>query len=83
MPVVAIVAGVIIRLYYDDHDPPHFHAIFGSDEMIIRISDKAVLAGTLPISKRRLILEWADENRSALQAAWNHCRVGEKPGRIK
>ena len=35
MPVVAIVAGVIIRLYYDDHDPLHFHAIFGSDEMII------------------------------------------------
>lgn len=82
MPVVAIVAGVLIRLYYADHEPAHFHAVLGEDEMIVRISDLAVLAGTLPPAQRRAILRWASVHQDALALAWVRCRQGEKPGRI-
>jgi hypothetical protein len=45
MPIVAIVAGVMIRLYYSDHEPAHFHAVAGDDEMLVRIADLEVMAG--------------------------------------
>jgi hypothetical protein len=82
MPVVAIVAGVMIRLYYADHEPAHFHAVIGDREMLVRISDIAILSGELPLASRRTVLEWAAEHRDELALAWIRCRQGEKPGRI-
>jgi hypothetical protein len=35
MPTIAIVDGVKIQMFYDDHNPPHFHAIIGGSEMLI------------------------------------------------
>lgn len=82
MPVVAIVAGVMIRLYYADHEPAHFHAVAGDDEMLVRITDLEVIAGSLPAAQRRAILAWAADNQDGLALAWVRCRQGEKPGRI-
>ena len=83
MPVVAIVAGVMIRLYFRDHEPAHFHAVAGEAEMLVRIADGVVIAGTLPQAQRRAILEWAATHRAALALAWVRCREGEAPGRIE
>ena len=69
MPVVAIVAGVLIRFYYADHEPAHFHAILGEAEMIVRIADLAVIAGALPPASRRAVLHWAQANQEALAGA--------------
>jgi len=82
VPVVAIVAGVMIRLYYDDHEPAHFHAVINEDEMIVRISDLTVMTGNLATARRRAVLDWAQAHRDALALAWIRCRQGEKPGRI-
>jgi hypothetical protein len=83
MPVVAIVAGVVIRFYYADHEPAHFHAVCGGDEMVVRISDLSVMWGRLPPAQRRTILAWAGEHQDELALAWIRCRQGEKPGRIE
>jgi hypothetical protein len=82
MPVVAIVAGVAIRLYYADHEPAHFHAVAGDAEMLVRIADMGVMAGDLPPAQRRAVLEWARLRQDALALAWVRCRQGEKPGRL-
>lgn len=82
MPVVAMVAGVAIRMYYSDHEPAHFHAVLGDDEMLVRITDLHVLAGDLPNAQRRAVLDWASPRRDALALAWLRCRQGLKPGRI-
>ena len=82
MPIVAIVAGVMIRLYYSDHEPAHFHAVAGDDEMLVRIADLEVMAGSLPPGQRRTILAWAADHQDSLALAWVRCRQGEKPGRI-
>jgi len=86
MPVVAIVAGVMIRLYYADHEadhePAHFHAVAGDSEMLVRISDLVILAGELSPASRKAVLEWAAEHRDELALAWIRCRQGERPGRI-
>jgi hypothetical protein len=83
MPVVAIVAGVMIRLYYRDHEPAHFHADApDGSEMLVRITDLSIMAGGLPLPLRRAVLEWAAEHQSELAVAWLRCRQKEAPGRI-
>ena len=82
MPVVAIVAGVMIRFYYADHEPAHFHAVTVDSEMLVGISDLGILAGGLPPASRRAVLEWAAEHRDELALAWIRCGQGERPGRI-
>ncbi len=69
MPVVATVGGCAIRLYYRDHEPAHFHAVAGDDEMLVRITDMSVMAGDLPTSQRRAVLAWAADHRDALAVA--------------
>jgi len=82
MPVVAMVAGVAIRLYYADHEPAHFHAVLAEWEMLVRIADLSVMEGDLPSPQRRAVLAWAVTHQNALALAWVRCRQGQKPGRI-
>lgn len=82
MPVVAVIAGVAIRFYYADHEPAHFHAVAGDAEMLVRIGDLGIMAGNLPLSQRRAVLDWAQRRQDALALAWVRCRQGEKPGRL-
>jgi hypothetical protein len=84
MPVVAIVAGVLIRLYYRDHEPAHFHAEApDGSEMLVRITDLGIMAGSLPPAQRRAVLNWAEKHRAELAMAWLRCRQKEPPGRIE
>jgi hypothetical protein len=82
MPVVAIVAGVRIVFYFNDHEPAHFHAVADPDEMRVRLADLAVIEGDLPPAKRRAVLTWAKRNQGALALAWVRCRQGQAPGKI-
>jgi hypothetical protein len=82
MPVVAIVAGVRIVFYFNDHEPAHFHAIYDADEMRVRVADLAVIEGDLPMAKRRAVLAWAAACQDALALAWVRCRQGQSPGKI-
>jgi hypothetical protein len=46
-------------MYYDRHDPPHFHAIYGDNKAVIAIGDVAILEGDLPPRAVSLVMEWA------------------------
>jgi Domain of unknown function (DUF4160) len=48
MPRISTFYGIVIAIYYDDHVPPHFHALYSGDEAVIRIDNLEVLAGGLP-----------------------------------
>ncbi len=48
MPRVSAFYGIAIYIYYRDHQPPHFHAIYGDQEAAIEIATGAVIAGKLP-----------------------------------
>lgn len=84
MPLVATVAGCAIRFYYRDHEPAHFHAALpDGTEMLVRITDLAILAGSLPVPQRRAVLAWAAQHQDALAVAWLRCREKKTPGRIE
>ena len=48
MPEICRFYGIIIKMFFDDHNPPHFHAIYGKFEAIIDINNLAIISGRLP-----------------------------------
>jgi len=82
MPTIAIVDGVKIQMFYDDHNPPHFHAIIDGSEMLIAIRSLDVIRGALPPAKQRRVLAWAREHQGELALNWIRCQDAETPERI-
>ena len=70
MPTISEFFGILIRMYYDDHNPPHFHAYYGDHQAIISIETLEVLEGQLPKRARALVVEWAVEHRQELLNDW-------------
>jgi hypothetical protein len=62
--------GLIIRMYYDDHPPPHFHVQYGEYGAKITIDSLAVLEGYLPPRALGLVVEWGLLHREELLARW-------------
>jgi hypothetical protein len=71
MPRVSQFFGIAIYLYYRDHAPPHFHAIYGDDEAVFEIATGQVIAGHLPRRARVMVEEWLAEHRVELEQNWN------------
>ena len=82
VPTIAIVDGVKILMFYNDHSPPHFHARLGDDEILLAIRDLSVIRGSLPQAKLRRILAWAGEHQGALALNWIRCQASVAPERI-
>ena len=70
MPTISYFYGIAIRMYYNDHNPPHFHAVYGRSQALIRIADAVVIAGQLPPTALRLVSEWTALRRMELEANW-------------
>ncbi len=70
MPRISAFYGIVITMYYLDHHPPHFHALYGEYEAQIVIENGEALAGMLPPRAFRLVREWAEIHRDELQANW-------------
>ena len=82
MPTIAIVDGAKIQMFYNGHQPAHFHATLGSDEVLVAIRSLDVIRGSLPSVKLRRVLAWAREHQGELALAWNNCEDGQPPQRI-
>jgi Domain of unknown function (DUF4160) len=74
MPTLSTFFGIVIRMYYDDHPPPHFHAIYGSAEAKIAIATLEVIEGTLPRRALGLVLDWAELHQAELRNNWEQGR---------
>ena len=48
MPLIAEFYGILIRMFYNDHAPPHFHAVYGEHELVVGISPIRILDGQAP-----------------------------------
>ena len=59
--------GIKIYLYDNDHNPPHFHAIYGSEAALIEIDTLVVLAGNIPPAQLRKVRNWAKDKQAALR----------------
>ena len=82
MPELCRFYGIVIRMYFDDHDPPHFRARYGGDEALVGIETLAVLHGRLPPRAQGLVVEWASLRQAELRDAWERARQLEPLGKI-
>lgn len=83
MPELCRFYGIVIRMYFDDHAPPHFHAVYGEFQAVIEIEALAVIAGQLPPRALGLVVEWAAIRRRQLLDAWQRAHRGETPGKLE
>ncbi|GAC1448265.1 MAG: DUF4160 domain-containing protein [Isosphaeraceae bacterium] len=77
MPRISTFYGIAIYMYYRDHGPPHFHAIYGESEAVVAIETTEIVEGRLPRRARSLVTEWAIAHRDELQNAWALARAGQ------
>jgi hypothetical protein len=75
MPEVSRFYGIIVRLYFREHPPPHFHALYGEHEAQIEITTGRVLEGDLPNTALRLLEQWRVAHAAELMADWNRARA--------
>lgn len=74
MPTISVFYGIFIRMYLNDHAPPHFHAVYGDQEAQIAIATGEIMHGKLPRSARRLVKEWTELNREQLLQNWQRAQ---------
>ena len=70
MPEISRFFGIVIKMYFEDHQPPHFHAEYGEHEALIDIHALAVIGGRLPPRALGLVVEWAFQHQAELLVLW-------------
>jgi len=69
MPEISRFLGIIIAMFYRDHAPPHFHAIYGEYEIIVEI-ESGIINGRFPKRALKLVFEWLELHREKLLENW-------------
>ena len=82
MPTISMFYGIVIQMFWRDHAPPHFHALYGEHEALIDLRELRVMRGSLPRRATALVLEWAAEHRDELMEDWNLCSQMQTPKSI-
>ncbi|MBF0336739.1 MAG: DUF4160 domain-containing protein [Nitrospirae bacterium] len=78
MPEVSRFSGIVIMIYYKDHNPAHFHAKYGEQTGVFTIDDLRLIEGYLPERIASLTIEWAFEHRKELMENWE-LAMAKKP----
>jgi hypothetical protein len=83
MPELCRFFGIVIAMYYDDHNPAHFHATYGSERAQFSIDPPGLIKGWISPRAMALVMEWAAMHREDLLAAWEARETGHPPGKIE
>jgi len=82
MPEISRFYGIVIQIYYGDHPPPHFHALYGGNVAKIAIETLQVIDGSLPKRALGMVLDWATLHQQELREAFQRAAALQPPGRI-
>jgi hypothetical protein len=82
MPTISTFFGILIQMFWADHAPPHFHALYAEHEALIDIRTLEIIKGTMPRRALALILEWASQYRAELFEDWKLCEHNQSPKKI-
>ena len=83
MPEICRFYGIVIAMFYNEHNPPHFHARYGSHKAVIDIRSLSVLEGKLPARALGMVVEWASQHQAELLENWGLSREEQTPRRIQ
>jgi len=77
VPTISRFFGITITMYFDDHEPAHFHARHASGGGKVRIDTLEVIDSSLGRRQLRLVLAWAELHQHELAENWRRARLGE------
>ena len=83
MPRLSAFYGIAVYMYFSDHQPPHFHAVYGEHEALIDIRSLEPLQGKLPRRALMMVLDWAEMHQAELLEDWALCEQLLPPRKIK
>ena len=83
MPEISRFLGIVIRMYRDDHPPPHFHAIYGEFSAQISIHNPSIIQGRLPARVLGYVIEWAVQHEDELARCWQAAQSDQPVGKIE
>ena len=82
MPEISRFYGIVIQIYFGDHAPPHFHALYAGKAAKIEIETLQVIDGALPKRALALTIDWASMHQQELLNAFNRAAALQAPGKI-
>ncbi len=83
MPEISRFLGISIRMYRDEHLPPHFHAIYNEFDAQISIRHPAIMNGKLPPRVLGYVIEWATLHENELAHCWDAARTDQPIEKIE
>lgn len=82
MPEISQFYGVVIMMFFDDHNPPHFHVKYNDNMAIINIKNGQI-SGTLPRRALRMVYDWLDLHQQELLDNWELMKNQKQPNKIE
>ena len=82
MPEISLFGGIRITMYYDDHNPPHFHAEYAGHRALVDIQGGYVISGALPGRQLKFVLAWAELHQDELMQNWELASAAQPLNRI-
>jgi hypothetical protein len=79
MPEITRFYGIIIKLFFADHPPPHFHAIYGDYNALFNLETLEIIEGDLPNRATKMVLEWAKIYQPELLKMWKTQEFNKLP----
>ena len=83
MPLISSFYGILIYMYWQDHSPPHFHALYGEFEAQIDILTLKIINGSLPNTALKLVKEWGELHKGELMDDWEKTQRNAQPDKIE
>lgn len=65
------IGNIAFRVYGNDHRPAHFHVVAPDFKAMVEIDTLSLIRGTIPARDRRAVMDWAEQHRAEIIAAWN------------
>ncbi len=82
MPIISVFFGIVIRMFYKEHEPAHFHAEYQGQQGKFDLDGGMVVGNIQSGTALRLIREWASLHRRELEANWENMKAGRPPERV-
>jgi hypothetical protein len=82
MPEICRFYGIIVAMFFDDHNPPHFHARYGKNNVAIAINSLRLLEGQIPPRALGLVVEWASQHQDELLRNWELAKNNKTVNKI-
>ena len=82
MPEISLFYGIRITMYYNDHNPPHFHAEYAGRKALVDVQSGCILLGALPARQLKLVLAWNELHRDELMQNCELSKSGRPLNRI-